>query len=59
MEQVYLNVKGQLLAKEAELEAMKAANTTRERNGEALAYSSDSFFELSKEIMDITNQLFK
>lgn len=59
MEQVYIQVTGQLLAAAAELEGMKAANQERVMRNESLAYGEGAFIEKAEEITNITNQLFR
>jgi hypothetical protein len=47
------------LAVSAEVEAMKADNTARDRNGLALAFSGDDFFKKAKELDDLAARLYQ
>lgn len=59
MEQLHIYVYGQLLAALAKLEGMKAANQERIIRQQSLAYNEVDFIDMSDEISNITNQLFK
>lgn len=59
MDQITVNVYGQLLAARAELEGMVASNAAAIVAGREQQYHESHFREKAEEIRSITNQLFR
>lgn len=60
MEQLNVYVFGQLIAAQAEIEAMKLDNEIRKLQGlDTFNYTPENFFEKAQEVHNITNQLFR